>query len=146
LTGGFGFGAFFLTPKLIGDIPNRLSFQQFKRLYAVQGFPPLYKRKAGIQFLSRYKSLGGTRGLIKKSQQLYDVLDKRVFSLVDGLVYMKSNQQLEHCYSRVRRDLLTRGIFFPLCFTEPLYISYSHPSEILDRCAGVINGVFRDIS
>jgi glutamate-1-semialdehyde aminotransferase len=103
------------------------------------GLPPLYKIKAAIESTRILQKKGGLDGAFEKHNVFFYHLYKEYFKMVDNILYLKIKTEK---YNVLHQSLLEKSILFPFRQSSPLFLSFSHTSELLKRSADRINSVF----
>jgi len=142
ISSGLEFGAICFKSSFLANLSNINNLELFDRASLFNAFPPLYKIKAAIAFLGLIKTLGGIGGLLKINRKFFDMLNKSYFSIENNLIYIKDSFSKEKNFIRLRSILIKKGFYFPISINNPIFISYSHSEELLQKSSEAINSVF----
>lgn len=115
------------------------SYSQICNMTPFLGLPPLYKIKAAIEFTRVLQKKGGFDGVFEKYNDFFSHLYKEYFKIVDNILYLKRRSEK---YYVLHQSLLEKSILFPFRQSSPLFLSFTHTSELLKRSADRINSVF----
>jgi len=142
ISSGLTFAAIYLEESIFEDLYNVSNTDLFCNISSLISFPPLYKMKTAINFLGLLKRFGSLHGLLKINNKFFDMLNKNFFIMDYDLIYIKESNFLNKKFLNLRSMLIERGFYFPISQNTPIFISFSHSFELLEKSAKSINTVF----
>lgn len=144
ISSGLSFGCVIAKKELFFQALYEKESSLFDELRGYIGFPPLYKVKATIGFLRVLMKYGGLKVLIEKIKGFYAELKEEYFEMANGMIYMRGSNHLKKNYENFRLDLLRNGTYFPFTVQSPIFISFVHSEELLEKCAERISASFKN--
>ncbi len=141
VSAGLSFGCVYVNEGFLQKELKSKSFNDFFEIF-LQGLPPLYKVKAAVECLKNVEKSGSYDKLLEKTKFFYNLLSHDFFALSGGFIYIKDGDFVLKDFSKKRSILLENGLYFPFSPESPIFLSYSHPDELLTKCALRINLVF----
>jgi glutamate-1-semialdehyde aminotransferase len=141
VSAGIPLGFIYINKRFIQNDLGSSSAEDFNSIF-LQDSPPLYKVKSALECLKKVEKSGNYNALFERTKHFYKLLSHDIFWLRDGLIFLKENENILKNFNKIRSALLESGLYFPMSPVSPIFLSYTHPEELLIKCARQINLVF----